>query len=91
MSISWSCATMIGPSAGITLYEFSPALLWGGIFVMCIVASILTLAGGRKYAEQVARAKLLTEQESGPTAKTAPSGRKEARKSRAGAGGGSAH
>ncbi len=84
MSISWSCATMIGPSAGITLYEFSPALLWGGISVMCVVASLLTLAGGRKFAEQEAKAKLLTEPvpEAGPAGKSAPPGRKESRKSR---------
>lgn len=47
MSISWSCATMIGPSMGITLYEYSPPLLWLGIFLACVVAAVLTLAGGR--------------------------------------------
>jgi predicted MFS family arabinose efflux permease len=47
MSISWSTATMIGPSVGITLYQSSPTLLWAGTFVLAMVASLLTLAGGR--------------------------------------------
>ena len=47
MSISWSTATMIGPSVGITLYQASPTLLWAGTFLLALVASLLTLAGGR--------------------------------------------
>ena len=47
MSISWSTATMIGPSLGITLYQASPTLLWAGTFVLALVAAGLTLAGGR--------------------------------------------
>ncbi|WP_035605149.1 MFS transporter [Haloferula sp. BvORR071] len=54
MSISWSTATMIGPSMGITLYEYSPPLLWSGIFVLCIVAAGLTLAGGSKRFRRTA-------------------------------------
>jgi predicted MFS family arabinose efflux permease len=47
MSISWSTATMIGPSMGIALYQASPVLVWAGTFVLAIVAAGLTLAGGR--------------------------------------------
>ncbi|WP_367872002.1 MDR family MFS transporter [Luteolibacter sp. Populi] len=48
MSISWSSATMVGPSLGITMYGYNPPLLWGAIFVLCLVAAGLTLASGRK-------------------------------------------
>jgi MFS family permease len=93
MSISWSCATMIGPSMGIALYEYSPPLLWLGVFLACVVAAGLTLAGGRKFAEQSA-AKAEAEGEvpiTDPAAKPLASGRRESRKSHADSGAGSVH
>jgi predicted MFS family arabinose efflux permease len=88
MSISWSCATMIGPSAGITLYEYSPPLLWLGIFLMCVVAAGLTIAGGRKFAALSGKAGA-EEPITDPAAKPPSSDRRGSRKSRAGADAGS--
>lgn len=37
--VSWSAATMIGPAAGLALFEFSPALLWLGCFGLGALAA----------------------------------------------------
>ncbi|MEK7953366.1 MDR family MFS transporter [Luteolibacter soli] len=50
-SISWSSATMIGPSLGITLWQFSPAILWVGVLVASTVAAFLMLATRRYVPE----------------------------------------
>jgi MFS family permease len=44
ISISWSMATMVGPSAGISLYQSNPTLLWIITLVMSLVAAGLMLA-----------------------------------------------
>jgi MFS family permease len=49
MSISWSTATMIGPSVGIALYQASPGLVWVGTLVLALVAAGLTLLGGKAW------------------------------------------
>lgn len=54
MSISWSGATMLGPSLGIALYEASPNLVWVATFVLALVAAGLTLAGGRARGSEIA-------------------------------------
>jgi len=50
-SISWSSATMIGPSLGITLWQFSPVFLWIGVLVASSVAAFLMLATRRYVPE----------------------------------------
>jgi hypothetical protein len=45
IALSWSAATMIGPSMGLALYESSPALLWMGTLVISCLAAGLMLAG----------------------------------------------
>ncbi|HEY1121523.1 MAG TPA: MFS transporter [Haloferula sp.] len=50
-SISWSSATMIGPSLGITLWQFSPVFLWVGVLVASITAAFLMLATRRCVPE----------------------------------------
>lgn len=90
MSISWSCATMIGPSLGIALYEYSPPLVWLGTFLACVLAAGLTIAGGRKFAELSGQAEA-EEAITDPAVPPPPSGRRESRKSRAGADAGSVH
>jgi MFS family permease len=50
-SISWSCATMIGPSLGIALWQFSPALLWTATLIASAAAAILMLAS-RRFATE---------------------------------------
>jgi len=50
-SISWSSATMIGPSLGITLWQFSPAFLWIGVLVASTTAAVLMLATRRYVPE----------------------------------------
>ncbi len=44
VSISWSVATMVGPSTGIALYQFSPPLLWMATLALSLVAAGLMLA-----------------------------------------------
>jgi MFS family permease len=44
MSISWSTATMIGPSLGITLYQHHPTALWLAIGGISFIAALLMLA-----------------------------------------------
>ena len=44
ISISWSVATMIGPSAGISLYQTNPTLLWIITLGMSLAAAGLMLA-----------------------------------------------
>ncbi|RYD48312.1 MAG: MFS transporter, partial [Verrucomicrobiaceae bacterium] len=46
-SISWSSATMIGPSLGITLWQFSPVVLWIGVIAASTTAAVLMLATRR--------------------------------------------
>ena len=50
-SISWSCATMTGPSLGIALWQFSPAMLWTATLVASATAAVLMLASRRFAAE----------------------------------------
>jgi len=47
MSISWSTATMLGPSVGITLYQANPAMLWVATLVISLVAAGLMLVSRR--------------------------------------------
>ncbi len=47
MSITWSSATMVGPSLGIGLYQVSPTCLWLLILVVSFVAAGLMLATGK--------------------------------------------
>lgn len=51
MSMSWSVATMIGPSAGISLYQTHPTLLWVVTLVMAWIAASLML-GSRPGLEK---------------------------------------
>ena len=44
MSITWSSATMVGPSVGILLYHFNPPLLWISIMILSFVSASLVLA-----------------------------------------------
>ncbi|MEO7101315.1 MAG: MFS transporter [Luteolibacter sp.] len=44
MSITWSSATMVGPSLGIMLYHFNPSLLWISITGVSFVSACLVLA-----------------------------------------------
>ena len=44
MSITWSSATMVGPSFGILLYHFNPSLLWISITGISLVSACLVLA-----------------------------------------------
>jgi MFS family permease len=44
ISMSWSVATMVGPAAGIALYQAHPTLLWGATLMMSLVAAGLMLA-----------------------------------------------
>lgn len=44
MSITWSSATMVGPTLGIMLYHFHPPVLWMTIVVLAFVAAGLVLA-----------------------------------------------
>ena len=32
LSVAWSSATMVGPAAGVALYQFSPPVLWVVVF-----------------------------------------------------------
>ncbi|MCW1922416.1 MFS transporter [Luteolibacter arcticus] len=50
-SISWSTATMIGPSLGIAMWQFNPATLWIATLVASATAAILMLAT-RRLAEE---------------------------------------
>jgi MFS family permease len=50
-SISWSCATMTGPSLGIALWQFSPAMLWTATLIASATAAVLMLASRRFAAE----------------------------------------
>jgi len=50
-SISWSCATMTGPSLGIALWQFSPAMLWTATLLASAAAAVLMLAS-RRYSPQ---------------------------------------
>jgi MFS family permease len=50
-SISWSCATMTGPSLGIALWQISPVMLWTATLVASAVAAVLMLATRRFAAE----------------------------------------
>jgi MFS family permease len=47
ISITWSAATMMGPLAGISLYQASPVLLWLATLVLALIAAGLTLVGGK--------------------------------------------
>ena len=44
MSITWSSATMVGPTLGIMLYHFSPPVLWVSIMGLAFVSAFLVLA-----------------------------------------------
>jgi MFS family permease len=39
LGISWGSAAMVGPVAGITLFEYSPALLWTACFGLSVLAA----------------------------------------------------
>jgi predicted MFS family arabinose efflux permease len=41
MAVAWSSATMIGPAAGVALFEFNPIVLW---IVVCGVALLASAA-----------------------------------------------
>ena len=45
MSITWSTATMVGPSLGIMFYHFSPPALWLTVMGMGLLAAWIVLAG----------------------------------------------
>jgi MFS family permease len=47
MSMTFSAATMLGPSLGIQLYEASPLALWLGLLTLSCIAAGLVLATGR--------------------------------------------
>ena len=47
MSISWSSATLVGPSMGILIYQFNPPVLWLSIMGLGFLAALLTLATTR--------------------------------------------
>ncbi|MEO5916688.1 MAG: MFS transporter [Luteolibacter sp.] len=57
MSITWSSATMVGPTLGILLYHFNPQVLWMAITGLSFVAASLVLASqwkaGRVEQEDV--------------------------------------
>lgn len=43
MSITWSAATMVGPSFGVALYQFHPGILWLSVMLMSFAAAGLML------------------------------------------------
>jgi len=45
IALTWSAATMLGPSMGLALYESSPALLWIGTMIVSCLAGVMMLAG----------------------------------------------
>ncbi|MNY76020.1 hypothetical protein D3C86_2154740 [compost metagenome] len=45
MALTWSAATMVGPSVGLALYGSSPALLWIGTMAISCLAAAMMLAG----------------------------------------------
>jgi len=44
MSVTWSSATMVGPSLGLMAYHFSPPLLWAGVMASALLGALLILA-----------------------------------------------
>ncbi|MDB6076646.1 MAG: transporter [Akkermansiaceae bacterium] len=48
ISMSFSAATMVGPSMGIAIYQLSPVAVWVGTLVLALVAAGLMLATGRE-------------------------------------------
>ena len=48
LSIAWSSATMIGPAAGVALYQFSPPVLWVVVFMVSCLAALAVLALGAR-------------------------------------------
>jgi len=62
MALTWSAATMLGPSMGLALYDSSPALLWICTMVISCLAAFMMLAGDpRKHAAPEAPAAEPTE------------------------------
>jgi MFS family permease len=47
MTITWSSATLVGPSLGIMTYQSSPPLLWISIMGLSFLAAVLVLATTR--------------------------------------------
>ncbi len=47
MSVTWSSATMFGPSLGLLLYHANPPLLWISVMGLSFVAASLALASQR--------------------------------------------
>ena len=47
MSITWSSATLVGPSLGILAYQFSPPVLWLSVMGLGFLAALLVLATAR--------------------------------------------
>lgn len=52
ISITWSSATMVGPSFGIMLFHFSPPVLWGSVVGVSVAAAGLMLASQGKARGQ---------------------------------------
>ncbi|GAA5125633.1 MFS transporter [Luteolibacter yonseiensis] len=48
VSITWSSATMVGPTFGIMLYRFNPTVLWTCAFALSLAAACLMLASRGK-------------------------------------------
>lgn len=56
MAMTWSLATMVGPSGGIALYQLSPVCLWLVTGSLALVAAGLMLATAKYREPQVAAA-----------------------------------
>lgn len=58
MALTWSAATMLGPSIGLALYGNSPALLWIGTMAISCLAAVMMLAGDprKRTAPEIAPA-----------------------------------
>ena len=52
MSITWSTATMVGPSLGIMFYHFSPQVLWVTVMGLALLAALIILASQRGKASE---------------------------------------
>ncbi|MEU4618654.1 MFS transporter [Actinoplanes sp. NPDC023801] len=71
-SLSWSAGTALAPIlGGLVLQRAGGAVLWGGCFVLCVVAAVGHLLAGPARARRAMRLRLAQEEESAPAQATA--------------------
>lgn len=56
LSVAWSVATMLGPSAGVALFQWNPGVLWIGLLGLSALAGGVILSTRRSEWEQRAGA-----------------------------------